>query len=733
MSMNGEELYRLLPALHRLRDAGSGAPLHALLEVLAGQGRLVEDDVGQLYEDWFIETCAEWVVPYIGDLLGVRGLRELGEDAPYSRRALVANTIGYRRRKGTVPVLEQLAYDTTGWPAKAVEYFSRLGWTQHLNFTRPEALRTPDLRHAAVLELIDGPFDPAARSVDVRRIAAERGRYNLPHLAVFAWRLAAYRLINAEPAAGPLADTYLCDPLGRHQHCYNPPRTETDLAQSTGEEHVPAPLRRLPLHAELEARREALAAGAAPHYVWFDDRANARATPALLLRLDGDPVPADQLMICDLSTWHHPPDSLDYQIIQPDGTSTVVARPISAAIDPVLGRISLSPARAGASVRIDWSYGFPGDLGGGPYDRRRSMERALNRPVEWQLGVSRVHPAAGEIVDTLQAAIAQWNAQPDGTVGLITLMDTSTWPESLTGAQGIRVGPGSRLTIAAAEWPLLGVPDGLPGQTQRALGRIDPTLRRPHLRTDIDVRGSAAPEDESGGELMLDGLLIEGRVRIEDGNLNRLRIAHCTLVPGAGGLLVEGENRHLAIELERSICGGLDVTPALGRISIEQSIVQAVPLAVNAPASGVAVCASTIDGACEVERFSAENSIFLAPLQVARRQEGCVRYCYLAPGSSVPTAFRCQPELAVSAAPTGSDANSIRARLRPTFTTLEYGRPGYAQLGRGCATEITTGAEDGNEMGVWGFLRQAHRLANYRSQLDDYLRFGMEAGVVFVT
>src|SRR5229473_8688393 len=30
----------------------------------------LQSEISELYEDWFIETCEDWAVPYIGDLLG---------------------------------------------------------------------------------------------------------------------------------------------------------------------------------------------------------------------------------------------------------------------------------------------------------------------------------------------------------------------------------------------------------------------------------------------------------------------------------------------------------------------------------------------------------------------------------------------------------------------------------------------------------------------------------------
>src|SRR5262249_47136355 len=127
MSFDAQRLYELLPAIYRIRDAEQRGTLHALLEVIAGEIGVVEENLDQLYDDQFIETCADWVVPYLGDLIGVRVLHGVTSRVS-SPRAEVANTIRLRRRKGTAVVLEELARDVTGWPARVVEFFEWLGW-----------------------------------------------------------------------------------------------------------------------------------------------------------------------------------------------------------------------------------------------------------------------------------------------------------------------------------------------------------------------------------------------------------------------------------------------------------------------------------------------------------------------------------------------------------------------------------------------------------------------------
>jgi hypothetical protein len=203
-----DRLYQLLPAIYRIRDAEQGESLRALLGIISGELAEVEADITGLYENWFIETGNEWVVPYIGDLLGVRGLNTL-QNTAFSQRAYVANTLFYRRRKGTAYVLETLARDVTGWPAQVVEFFELLQTTQYLNHRR--IFNTmPDLRDTNRLDLLDTPFDSLPHTADVRHIHNRRGKHNIPNIGVFLWRLQNYPLLNvtARQADAPNAHGY---------------------------------------------------------------------------------------------------------------------------------------------------------------------------------------------------------------------------------------------------------------------------------------------------------------------------------------------------------------------------------------------------------------------------------------------------------------------------------------------------------------------------------------------
>ncbi len=140
----------------------------------------------------------------------------------------------------------------------------------------------------------------------------------------------------------------------------------------------------------------------------------------------------------------------------------------------------------------------------------------------------------------------------------------------------------------------------------------------------------------------------------------------------------------------------------------------------------------------------ASEVIFTGTIVAQRRQQGCVRFSYVAPGSRTPRRYRCQPDLALEARAlkkglastddlSETDRRLVENQMRPDFTSEHYGDPGYAQLSLTTACEIRTGAEDGSEMGVFSLLKQPQREANLRIRLEEYLPFGLEAGFIFVT
>ena len=126
-----ERLWQLLPSVYRTADTDSvdaNGPLRELLDRIGAQVAVVRRSIDRLWADQSIETCDDWVIPYIGDLVGANLVNNLN---PRGQRLDVAKTIHYRRRKGTLQVLEELAVDVTGWTAHGVEAFRCLARARH--------------------------------------------------------------------------------------------------------------------------------------------------------------------------------------------------------------------------------------------------------------------------------------------------------------------------------------------------------------------------------------------------------------------------------------------------------------------------------------------------------------------------------------------------------------------------------------------------------------------------
>jgi hypothetical protein len=750
MSLTAEQLFQLLPAVMRRRDVEHGEPLKALVTVLAEAGALVDGDIEGLYENWFIETCDEWVVPYIGDLLGVRGLHALTGRATINQRARVANTIAYRRRKGTISMLEALARDTTGWNARAVEFFQHLSTTQNLNHVRLDRPATVDLRKADALELLDGPFDAFSHTADIRPVASGAARHGIANIGLFLWRLQSYFLpfSTARAVTSPPDGRYRFDALGADSALFNRPRTEAGIDQLAGEINVPGRLGRRSLYRELEGRRQDLVDGATPRTAYFGPQpvfqVFVREKPE-----DGfEPVAPERILICDLSDppaaipqgWRRPPTGKTYT---GTATGTDVVMPVTVAVDPVLGRIAFPEGILPDAVKVSYAYGFSGDLGGGAYQRGDVLADLEGRPVEWQVAVSTEEPAVpGAVFASLGEAIGEWNQQPPGTVGVIAVTDNHLYEEALTGANRIEVPEGSLLFIVAADWPKLPVKDGVPGQTSRIAGHVEASERRPCLIGDVEVTGTAPADSRTPGTLVIDGLLIDGRLDVvptgddEPGqNLGRLCLRHCRMVPGKGGVSVSGAYANLRIELDHAISGPVTLPDTVPGLGIADSLVvggDGIGAALSAPGAVVTVERATVFGTAGMQRLEASDSIFTGTVTVDRRQVGCVRFSYVPAGSVTPRRYRCQPDTALAEV-AATEQQALLARLGPAFTSDDHHHPGFGQLAASAFAGIRTGAEDGSEMGAFNFLKQPQRDANLRAGLREYLRFGLEAGLIYVS
>jgi hypothetical protein len=265
------------------------------------------------------------------------------------------------------------------------------------------------------------------------------------------------------------------------------------------------------------------------------------------------------------------------------------------------------------------------------------------------------------------------------------------------------------------------------------------------LKGNVTVTG-----DHPQAAFGIDGLLVEGRSEIE-GNLGSFKVLHCTLVPGRSleengkpidssniSINVAAPNEMLQVDIDSSITGRLRLPDEMKSLVIRDSILDAFGgMALSDPdglwASPTTLQRSTVFGEIRVKELTlASEVIFMGNVDAKRQQVGCVRFSYVPEKSQTPRRYRCQPDLALEKV-ADTDKARVKALLVPSFTSKDYGHPGYAQLGPSCAKEIRTGAEKGSEMGAFCKLMQPQRETNLLIRLEEYLPFGLEAGIIYVT
>ncbi|MGK5729752.1 hypothetical protein [Streptomyces sp. URMC 124] len=749
--MNPDRLYDLLPAVHRRMDERNGGRLRALLAVIAEQVRVVEADIERMYDDWFIETCAEWAVPYLGALIGYTlppgadaAVAEAGEGgdrllASVVPRREVADTVANRRRKGTLALLEDLAADVSGWPARAVEHRRLLALTQpvrrltadeHDTARRMRRGGLADLRRTEPLNRADGPFDELAHTAEVARAGGTRraGRYDLPGLGLHVWRLRAHSQTRAPASClDRAAYRFTFSVLGNDTQLFTLPVPEPSPCHIAGELNVPAPIGRRSL---TERPHDYYGPGKSI-CVWEGDE-------------DGPPVALERIISADLSGW-------DYRT--PEG---------KVAVDPVLGRIAFPSRQAPEQgVRVTYHHGAASDLGGGEYPRPYATVPEGETPPY------RVGP--GEQYARITDAVEQWRADHDRWRGASERQQGAAdgTPQQQTGPHQHRFrivhrpapprDPGPRpsdvieisgndvhqdlldVCLDRGDRLVLRAADG----ARPVLRLIDRSGSRPDA---LRITGTGAGEGPAP-TVTLDGLMVTGRSIQVRGEVGELLIRHCTLVPGwdlderCGPRQPEEPSLELVdtpadVRVEHSVLGTVvvrrdEAADELQRIHLSDSALDATARTSAAltgpedrPAPAVLTAhRTTVIGTVHVHSVDlAENCLFDGDVDVVHGASGCVRFCWLPPVSRTPRRFHCEPEHSGTAAATPL-----------CFTSTRYGTPGYLQLADRCPDAIRRGADDGSEPGALHDLFQPQREDNLRTRLAEYAPAGCDPALLFAT
>lgn len=789
MSVPTVPLFDRLPEIYRTRDAEQTPPnpLRAYLAAIEEPFGALHDDIGQLYENLFIDTCDEWVIPYLADLLGTTHLK--GD--PRTLRADVADTIALRRRKGTLGAIERLAVNLTGWACRSVELRENLGWSQHLSHQRPDAGGQPPygdpelsrfavprggtapLRDPAALALLGTPFDPFAYTADVKGADDGARHVNLPNLAIFLWRLAAYRLPRVLPLAKGITNLgvqptglarfvlrFDLHPLDMPMRLFNTSRpgflrpgiSGGVVSPLTESDAVPGPMFDARLTSDTPAGRP-------DAYVRVDFYSATSAPPT---GFDLSDVGLHLFMPQTLAPLLVPPAPLtewrwtfrgDNLCAWETGLRRKV-RSGEIVIDPDIGRVVIglnTAAQAGQLIAssggdlvsrmfVSTTYGAAGPIGAHPITRNVPTLTAA-------VDLRRVGDVAGGV--TLQSALGGLASATMPVVieiqdSLVHRIDLASLPgTSIDGTRSLRLAHSLTIRAAAGHRPIV-------------------LLARPLSMRPV-AAGSATPFTP---EVRLEGLYLApdeaapfpaGEALIDRAAVARLELIDCTLAPG-GHSLRNGTRAPMQpalrlangygfaaqadidafgptpdIVIQRSILGSIAVDERY-RLDLEGCIVDAGEGFTDASSGVFAIAAATNPatewgaalnfhgltcfGGVRVASVGGLGGIFTQRFAVLDNQRGCIKW----------TAFQGVSD---RLPPNHFCVRATGARI--VFSSARFNDPGYAQLARETDRRVRELGPDDDAMGAFGFSLDAHKWTNLQVRLREFMPVGVRPLVIAVT
>ncbi len=671
-------------------DPGAARLIDDLLAGVDAQRARLASDIDQAWQDLFIESCADWAVPYLGSLLG------LPADA---ERLEVAYAIALRRRKGTPAALEDFAEIITGWTARVVDGWTVVEWSQRLGHPPPPRVASVDLGHLAT-QRIGSPFEQARRSV------SPGGRWH-PRAAtavVWPWHVATLRQLEAPPLAVVGAHRFALHPLGAEAPLYLQPwprqlASDADARSGssamTGDE-TDAPVR-------LTYRTfEALAA---PGDITYGGNWQIAATHPLATQ----PPPADaEPPVVALTVggaeigW----DKLRFGSL-PDG----VVAPFppaadEAVIDPARGRVELGAILAAAgTLRATWHRALAGSLGA------LANDAAIDHDARVVVTVNPALVAGPAVVATLAAAFPAAEA-------LVAARGLHA-QDSVPGRPDveIRLETSDRLI---APPPVAFVP------TLPRWRIVAPTPALPTVVGDLDL-------DLTGACLTLEGFYVTGDITLGPG-LEGATLRHLTMdPPGGATLTADAQAWSLALDAEQCLLGAIRADLAAEQLFLRSCVIDGTGAGLRvcggppggAPRDAVAAVSRlgpdlaaagvTFIGAVRAEVLDAVDCVFVDGAEVTQQQQGCLRHCYIGPDpdptTSLPARYRCGPF------------------PPPTFASVGFEASGYYTLALEPDHPLLAAASDGGEVGAYNADRRGLRLDRLRRRITEFVPLGLNAHV----
>ena len=750
-----EKLWELIPPSYRDLDGTSEPPgaLRGLVEVMAEQAAILRRSQDRLWEDQFVERADDWAVPYVGDLVATRLVSAL---LPRERRIDVAKTVYYRRRAGTLRVLEELINDIAGWEGVVTEGFRRLARSPHGldpagarragRWSKTPAGALADLRHPLGVPLTGSAFDEYHRTPEVRAARGGDGQYGIPRLVFHLFRLTSYRVEGVTPrgfGVGP--DWFTFDPSGRHV----PPfarRTRAQALSSGGastmsavfgtstlasawEEwrsarpwELPAPIpNRLLADVAYQMDPNALAgvfaglnaAERAALSRLYDiripserrlDTLLATATPALSGALEGIRV-ATLARDCGKAVLLDG-DAESIRLL-PDGAAALPVHELQAEdlSDPAVTWASWQRAAI--------------DVQRGRFVLRPVLVAATDLLTDHHVGGAGVFGAGVHERAAIPWADPAWIAGPPGPT---TLVSGGGAVPALGAAAGVLLIEDSRTYTSAAD------------NAVDALAVRAADGRRPYVALDVDWTFTASSPDAI---LALDGLWLGAAGAARDvvlsGDWERVEIRASTLDPGGTaadgsalppvGLRVEGAVERLVIQSSVVSRIQLGAAGIVQRLEVTDSVLQA-DSAFDLPDTEVALVRATVLGGASCLRLWASDTLCSGAVGAIDTQNGCFRFSAAHEDSldHVPHPYQ----------------SAFFADASALFVSRTFGDPGYALLSEAPEValvasaddldgqaSIHTGASNDGEMGATNSLLYPIKARALRAKVEEFMPFGL--------
>ena len=761
-------LFERLPTIYRTRDADPSreGQFEAYVELMDEVLSAIDDHIEVLYNDHFIESCADWVVPYIGDLLGVTPLK--GD--PKTLRADTARTVALRRRCGTLGAMEQLAFNLTGWAAHVVEMRVRMLWNQHLNHQRPDRGGVPPqsltrhladpirhgtvtLRDPAVLNFLGGAFDNFARTADLKPTDGIHLRPNLPNLVIFFWRLRDFLVpvtrpvhvetveqVDAEEGEAAFAARYVVHPLGHPLQLFNTFRYDpgAEPPEFSIPDRTPGPIPAARLyHDPLE---DDPPTGNAEEFVNIDVYEGSRpldpgdGAVGLTIHLPSSVFAGTtwQTRGANLCAWEN-------------GLRSPL-REREIAIDPVRGRMVLGivdDTNEGQALRrrlrTSHTYAAPGPTGGHPI-AREFADTIWPDLADPEIVPVTVHPGGAG----LRAAMSRLATA--GPPLIFEINDSLTHRLNLNDVDGIIDEDGPTLQLARPFWIRAQTGQRPVVVLQQALRMraFDPADVAANSALDIRIEGVGITRQ---GAPLTEAIITRAAV-------NSLHFEGATLDPG-GHLTLDGSpGRQLAdhqpalaltpdlgfadpdaldafdelpeITLSRCIAGPIAMGPRYKLILRDSLIDGGTDFAISATEDVensygpiTEIDGATLLGRARVRSANGQGGLFRDRLDVRDHQTGCLSFSrFSGKGDRLPPHF----------------ASVFGPEASVAFTSTVHGQPGYGQLDRFLTRrEVLEDGPNADEMGAFGYQLNTHKWKNLGIRLREFTPVGIRPILASVT